>query len=95
MKKIEQFFWAIGNNPGKFFGVIFSCLIVFGIWMAVENEKLHKKHSEKFWIYVKEHQCKRTGFAGKDAEAIYQCDNGLWLSHEVMRFANPDMRGSR
>lgn len=86
MKKFLKAYW-----PGV---LIVLVVIAFGVAISIEDKRRQKEHlkrSEKFWAYVREHNCTRTGFAGKHAEAVYQCDNGLWLSHEVMVFANPEL----
>jgi hypothetical protein len=52
------------------------------------NEKEATTISAKFGNYVKNNNCQRTGFAGSEPEAIYKCDNGIWLETELVYLSN-------
>lgn len=43
----------------------------------------NRQNQEKIAQYVKEHSCVVTGFAGRDANRVYKCDNGMRLGKEM------------
>lgn len=71
-----------------FCSVVF--LAFFGMYQLkkIQDEE-RRVEGINYWKYISDHQCVRTGFAGKYATPTYQCDNGLWLSDEIDSFANP------
>ena len=69
--------------------VISGTVLFFFEHEISKQEEYSKVVDAKHWAYIAEHKCERTGFAGKHAIPVYQCDNGLWLSTEIRGFVNP------
>lgn len=64
-------------------GLVSGCAYVIQSHAATRsanNEMAYRK-------YLAMHGCKRVGFAGKDAIAVYQCIDGLYLATELKRKA--------
>lgn len=65
--------------------VIFVVIAVILYWNKKVDELTPADHK-----YIQAHKCVRNGFAGRNAEPTYQCDNGIWLRSEIKKKSKED-----
>jgi len=63
-------------------GIVIGAMIY---WDKKSNELTPADHK-----YLQDHKCVRSGFAGRNAEPTYQCDNGVWLRGEIKKKSKKD-----
>jgi hypothetical protein len=70
----------------KFIG---SAIFVAGVVMYFLTQEMHRQKARgaamdvKYVQYIADRHCVVTGYAGKNAMEIYQCEHGIFLSRDI------------
>lgn len=58
-------------------------VILLETWFIIWIRQYDQQRDKNERAYLTNHHCERTGFVGKNPQAVYKCDNGLWLQSEI------------
>ena len=72
------------NEAVKYIPLIMAVMTAIGIvsMFVIANEDARVRDIRRYQ-YLADHKCVVVNFAGKDAEPVYQCDNGMIMRKQI------------